>query len=382
MRKFTREWIDKYPSIEKIHNAIAGQRRMGSEGTVTTYVNGVGRFVKYIGFNDPETALQAMLNGGVDTQTKVDSFIEDELDIRSHSTVRGSVFGIRKWFELNGVKIDWAKIEMPTSSETVEDDRIPTKEELRKLLSHTSSARDRFVICCSTSSGLRLGTLVTLKMGDVDMSYPDVARIQVERKKGRKFTTKRSPGSGKLYCTFITPEAKKALQIYISERENNGEKITSESPLITDYTFKGHFLKIDAVERVWGRLLQRAGLGQKSNRCFKLHFHVLRKYFRSNCINVDASYRERWMGHQGKYLDMSYFKAEENLHLNEYRKTISHLTIAETIDEKKQRANAVMDFAKIQGHNEDKIRKMQEILARAKDVDEAIDEIRKFQDLS
>ena len=86
----------------------------------------------------------------------------------------------------------------------------------------------------------------------------------------------------------------------------------------------------------------------------------MRKYFRSNCIDVDASYRERWMGHQGKYLDMSYFKAEENLHLTEYRKAISHLTIAKTLDEKKQRANAVMDFAKMQGHSEDKIRKMQD----------------------
>jgi len=66
------------------------------------------------------------------------------------------------------------------------------------------------------------------------------------------------------------------------------------------------------------------------------------------------------MGHQGKYLDMSYFKAEENLHLTEYRKAIPHLTIAETLDEKKQRANAVMDFAKMQGYSEDKIRKMQD----------------------
>ena len=244
---------------------------MGSKGTVTTYVNGIVRFVKHINFNDTKTALKAILKGEVDTQTKVDTFIENELSFRSHSTVRVSIFGVRKWFELNGVKIDWAKIEMPTSSETIEDDRIPTKEELRKLLSHTTSARDKFVICCSTSSGLRVGTLVTLKIGDIDMSYPDVARIIVERKKGRKFTTKRSPGSGKLYCTFITPEAKKALQIYISERENNGEKITPESPLITDYTFRGQFLKIEAVTRVWGRLLQRAGLNQKSNRCFKLH---------------------------------------------------------------------------------------------------------------
>jgi integrase len=65
------------------------------------------------------------------------------------------------------------------------------------------------------------------------------------------------------------------------------------------------------------RLLKRAGLAKKSNRWYELHIHTLRKYFRSNCIGVDPSYRERWMGHKGLYLDMSYFKAEEQKHLED-----------------------------------------------------------------
>ena len=383
MRKFTREYIAKYPSVAKIYDAIAGPRRMGSEITVNNYVNAVAKFTQYIGFLDPESALQSMLKGEVDAGSKVDAFIDYALEElgNSHSTVRGSIFGIKKWFELNGVKVDWAKIELPTATETTEEDRAPTKEELKRLLNHASSARDRFAIYGDTSSGLRIGTLLSLKVGDVDFSYPDVARLTVERKKGRKFGNKRSRGAGRFFCSFITPEAKTSLQQYLAERQNSGEKITAESTLISDYNYKGQFISIEAYEKVWARLLKKAGLNQKSNRFYMLHLHTLRKYFRSNCVGVDASYRERWMGHKGLYLDMSYFKAEESLHLAEYRKAIPNLTIYQLpTEEKKLKSEMLLNFAKLQGYSVDQLKKLEDALARAKDVDEAITEFRRLKD--
>ncbi len=71
------------------------------------------------------------------------------------------------------------------------------------------------------------------------------------------------------------------------------------------------------------------GLAKKSTNWHELHIHTLRKYFRSNCVGVDASYREMWMGHKGQYLDISYFSAEEQRHLDEYRKIVQYLTIQE-----------------------------------------------------
>jgi hypothetical protein len=60
MRKFPREYMQKYPSVAKIYDAIAGSRRLGSEGTVENYVNYVAKFVKFLGFSNPETALAAI----------------------------------------------------------------------------------------------------------------------------------------------------------------------------------------------------------------------------------------------------------------------------------------------------------------------------------
>jgi integrase len=382
MRKYAREWVESYPSIAKIYEAIAGVRRMGSEGTVETYVKAVRVFVEYLGYQDPETALTALKSGAVNAEQKVDTFIDYALgeQDKAHSHVRSHIFGIKKWFELNGVQVDWKKIELPTSAEIREEDRAPTKDELKRLLNH-GTARDRAIIFCDSSSGLRAGTLFSLKKGDLDASYADVARLTVQRKRGRKFTSKRRGSVGRLFCTFITPEAKTALLQYFQEREAAGEVLTEESPLIGDNYHKGSFTTIEDYERCWARLLKRAGLAKKSNKWYELHIHTLRKYFRSNCIGVDPSYRERWMGHKGLYLDMSYFKAEEQKHLEEYRKAVPHLTIQATpVEEKKLRSKMLMDFARLQGYGDEELKKLEDVLARAKDVDEAITEFRRLRE--
>ena len=77
---------------------------------------------------------------------------------------------------------------------------------------------------------------------------------------------------------------------------------------------------------------------------------------------------------------MSYFKAEESLHLSEYRKAIPHLTIyAIPAEEKKLKAEMLLNFAKLQGYEDDQLKRLEDILARAKDMDEAISEFRKFK---
>jgi integrase len=392
MRKFAREYMEKYPSVRKVYTAIAGNRRRGSEITAEHYINAISFFVNYVGFEDAESALVALQSGEVDAQKSIDGFIDFALDEmpnkqggkgkgRSHNTVRNYAFGIKKWFDQNDVKVNWDKIEMPTGTEMVEHDRAPSKEELRKLIVKCNSSRDRAVIYCDTACGLRINTLLSLTVGDVDFSYPDVARLTVQRKPGRKFGSRRGGSSGNIFVSWFTPEAKAELQSYLEERERSGEKLTPDSPLFTDVYNSGKFIDGDDFGKVYKRLLKRAGLDMKSKRWYILHVHTLRKYMRSNCVGVDASYREMWMGHKGQYLDISYFRAEEQRHLDEYRKVIPHLTIQEqkkdNTDLKKEIA---LTFLRMQGYGEDKLKKFEEIFQRAKNADEAFEEFRKLKD--
>jgi integrase len=372
----------KYPSVARLSENISGARRMGSINTVEGYVKAINKFVSFLGFEDPEKALAAIRAGQVDPDAKVDQFIDKALEGYAHRTVRNFLFGIKKWFELSGVKVDWERIEFPSGAETSESDRAPSKEELKSLLNHASRARDRAAIMVLTSSGLRIGTMLSLKVGDVDFqNYPDVAKIKVERKRGRKFVGKRRGTQGRMFFTWITEEAKKALVEYLEERKRAGETLTPDSPLFEDSQRQGKFVTLENFERVWYRLLKRAGLNEKSNRQYMLHVHTLRKYFRSNCVGVDPSYRETWMGHKAGYLDESYFRAEEQKHLAQYRLAVPHLTIyTTTTDEKNLRKKMLLDFAKLQGTPDEELKKLDEILARAKDVDEAIQEFRRLRE--
>jgi integrase len=382
MRKYARDAVAKYPSIAKLSESISGTRRMGSINTVEAYIKAIYKFVDFLGSEDPEKTLTAIQAGQVDAAARIDQFIDKALENYAHGTVRNFLFGIKKWFELSGVKVDWARIEFPSSAETSESDRAPSKEDLKNLLNHASRARDRAAIMVLSSSGLRVGTMLSLRVGDVDFeNYPDVAKIRVERRRGRKFVGKRRGGQGKMFFTWITEEAKKALSEYLEGRRRAGETLKHDSPLFEGSQRKGKFVTLENFERVWYRLLKRAGLDEKSNRQYMLHVHTLRKYFRSNCVGVDPSYREAWMGHKGGYLDESYFRAEEKEHLAQYRLAAPHLMIYATpTDEKNLRKKMLLDFAKLQGTPEEELKRLDEVLARAKDVDEGIREFRKLKE--
>jgi hypothetical protein len=84
---------------------------------------------------------------------------------------------------------------------------------------------------------------------------------------------------------------------------------------------------------------------------------------------------------RGGYLDESYFRAEEQQHLAEYRKAIPHLSIYKTaLEEKQLRSKMLLDFARLQGYSGDELKRLEDVLARSKDVEEAIQEFKRFKE--
>lgn len=96
MRWYARIWVEKYPSIAKIHEAIAGPRRLGSARSVENYVKAVKKFVEFLGLKDPEAGLRKLQSGEISAAAKVDQFIDYALEKYAHKTVRGFLFGIKK----------------------------------------------------------------------------------------------------------------------------------------------------------------------------------------------------------------------------------------------------------------------------------------------
>jgi integrase len=384
LRRGAREWIQSYPSIKKMAYSIVGRRRRGSPATVNGYITGIMRYLEYMGFSDPEEALGKIKGSGFDPVGSINAegtgFIDAMLRKYANKTVHTYVYGVKKWFEVNEVGADWSRVEMPTTSVTRERDRAPTVDEIRKLLSHATNIKDRVVTLILLSSGLRIGTLLSLKWGDVDFDYLDVARITVRRAPGRKFSSRGARGGeSQLFITWISPEAKETLLEYRRYRESKGEEITPSSPLIESDQKAGEHLTVSGFHHRWYRILERAGLDQKSVRFHVLHVHTLRKYFRSRCVGVDPSYREQWMGHKGGYLDESYFKAEEEFHLREYRKVIPYISVYDNPAQLEQRKQALLDFARFQGWSSREISELESILGESVDIDDAATKFREFK---
>jgi hypothetical protein len=94
-------------SVAKVCEAVAGSKRLCSEGTVENHVNYIAKFVEFLCYPDPEAALASMLKGEGDACQKVNAFIGYELDDvgKSLSAARNYAFGVKKRLDLNGVKM-------------------------------------------------------------------------------------------------------------------------------------------------------------------------------------------------------------------------------------------------------------------------------------
>ena len=322
-----KEWIKSDPSLERF-NVLVNRRRLAPT-TVRTYTKNVKSFVDFLGADTPQKAIDKMKATPVEDRTKfVDQYVGETLGrgVTTGACVQ-AVRGVKKWLLLNEVEMDWRKIqdEILPGEEVVVSDRMPTKEELKQLL-NMGSLRDRTLILILSSSGLRIGALASLKLGDIELNE-EIPRIIVKRKPGRKISRRM-----KAFATFITPEAKTVLLQYIKHRESLGEKTTETSPIITSERQEelGNFLNSTYLSNHWRRLLKRAHLATKNGGPWHdIHLHTLRKYFETQCTNaaVKTTYREFWMGHRGRFLEESYFRGEVETHIEEYRKAIPYLNI-------------------------------------------------------
>ena len=321
-------WMQQDPTLERFKTLVARARLAPS--TFLSYTKHVKAFVDFFEAKSPKEAIEKLSSMPIEERTKlVDDFIAALLarGVATSSTVELVRGGFKKWLQLNEVEMNWDKIqaEYLPGREALVSDRKPTKEELQQIL-NVGGLRDSVMVLVLTSSGLRIGALASLKLGDISLNE-DVPRIIVKRKPGRKIS-RRMKG----FATFITPEAKNVLLQYVKHRENLGEKITESSPILTSDRQEelGNFLSSMYLSNHWRRLLKRSHLADKNGGPWHdLHLHTLRKYFETETINagVKTAYREFWLGHSGRHMEDSYFRGEVETHLEEYKKAIPHLSV-------------------------------------------------------
>ncbi len=248
------------------------------------------------------------------------------------STVGNIKKPVKLLLEMNDVSgINWKKISrILPSARKYALDRAPTVEELRLLLSG-SDVRFQAILLTMASSGIRLGAWENLNWGHVEPI----------RKDGKIVAAKLLvyAGDPEQYYTFVTPEAYRKLEQYITLRTSHGEKVTKDSPLMRDRweaknlhereINKPMRLGVGGVKRLFEDTLWKFGLRKEKKKRHEFSIHSVRKFFKTRAEQVMKPINvETLMGHSIGISD-SYYRPVERELLEDYFKAVPSLTISE-----------------------------------------------------
>jgi integrase len=233
--------------------------------------------------------------------------------------------------EMNDIVLNWKKIKkfvrsQKTGNEISGKDRGYTHQEIQRILGFSDQRlRTAFLILAST--GIRIGSLQTIRIGDLER-INDLYKITIYR------------GDREQYICFCSPECAKGIDAYLDFRQRRGEKITEESYLLVrkfslKTKGKGKPFKGRALWAILEDCISNCGLREIDHvNPFKRKqipiFHGLRKFATKQLVDskVNPEIREILLGHKIGLAGVYYRPTEQEM-LNEYLKAVPLLTISD-----------------------------------------------------
>lgn len=184
-------------------------------------------------------------------------------------------------------------------------DEIPSKEELKQILTHGNTLMRGAVLLLS-SSGIRPEEMVQTTV-DMYKLEKDPPRVELP---GR-ITKNRQPRV--IFCSYETRDTlKEWLKELPQYRDMINRRCKQFGTTIPKHDNRMFPLTRGHLSRMWTRLLKQSGNDERDNnthtRYYKYHLYTLKKYFRTRLapeIKGGADTVRALMGHEG-YLDSSY----------------------------------------------------------------------------
>lgn len=265
------------------------------------------------------------------------------------STVRNYLKSIKLFYDMADITIAWKKITrgLP-KARNYADDRVPTIEEIGKLLEYPDR-RLKAIILTMASSGIRLGAWDYLKWGHI---RPIIGKEgEILAAKVIVYAEEEEE-----YFSFISKEAYQYLKEWIDYRSFSGESINDESWVMRDLwdtrvakdrglVTEPNKLTSIGIKKLINRAIWAQGLRKKLENGKKRHpfqaIHCYRKWFKTRCetggmkpINI-----ELLLSHNIG-ISNSYYRPTENELLQDYLKATNHLTF----DKKELLQKELSDF--------------------------------------
>jgi integrase len=171
---------------------------------------------------------------------------------------------------------------------------IVGSEQVRVLVEHARSPRDRALVLVNFQGGLDASTLCSIK-------YGDIAEGLAKNEHPLKLELQR-PKTGTDFYTFLGHDAIEALKAYIADMKQRGVTFTHSTPLFLQGKSKEAMLT-DNVQDMMKEVAIRAGFIDRKNNghAFNpLGPHALRESFGSIMTNsgVPDTVVDFWLGHE------------------------------------------------------------------------------------
>ncbi|SRR5712692_3176201 len=281
------------------------------------------------------------------------------------SSVRTYLKPLKLLLEMNDVVgINWRKISrMMPAARRYALDRAPTLKEMRYMVAN-SDIRFQAILLTMSSSGIRIGAWDYLNWGHVEPVEKEGSVVAA------KLTV--YAGEPEEYFTFVTAEACEKLEEYMKFRQEHGENISKDSPLVRDkwQTTTGNWgrnligvaenpirLQSLGVKRLFEDMMWRLRFRTEKKRRHEFSIHSIRKFFKTRAeqtmrpINV-----ETLMGHSIGISD-SYYRPTEKELLEDYLNGAPLLTISEVEEVRRESRLS-------RGQFEGRLRQLEDLVAQ------------------
>ncbi len=222
---------------------------------------------------------------------------------RAGTYIMSSLRALKSWLAFNGLAVQHRiKVRQAYATPTLEKERVPTPEELRRIFL-AASPRERCAAVLMAHAGLRPEALGNY-LGTDGLRLGDLPELRV---KGRHTTFDTVPTpvvvraslskAGHRYFSFLGQEGCDYVKAYLEGRLQGGEKLDEGTDLITPvWHTKSFVTSINISDGIRGAL-RAAG--------FRWRPYVLRAYFDTQLLLAESkgkithSYRAFFMGHKG-----------------------------------------------------------------------------------
>jgi len=310
-------------------------------------------------------------------------------------TINNYFKAIKSWLRYNDIEL----IRRIRLSDTVSKrEKVPSPDDVALILKG-ANLRQAVCVSCVAYGGLRIEVLGQpkvydgLKLGaipDLNLETLEFERVPAQVFVRRNLSKIRLP-----HRTFIPKEACDCISEYLTlRREKHNEMLTPDSPLISvtsgwmDRGFRVNTKNSHVRSKTISEEIRNA-IGKIG----KWRPYDLRHYFltwmklavaRGVC---GEGYRIYWAGQRGKTADVydlykddipSAIVEDMREHYSEAQEYL--LPKKAKTDEEKIRMQSMIDFARIQGWSDDKIRKFKEVMNRPISFEEGLDAFRKMEE--